>query len=393
MVSVVVPTFREAENLPLLIPRVADALTAAGLRGEIVVVDDNSPDETEEVCAKLAHEYPVRLLVRTEDRGLSSAVLHGIQHAAGDIIVVMDADLSHPPEKVPELVTALAQPGVDFVIGSRYAAGGEVAEGWGLFRWLNSQVATLLCRPLTSAADPMAGFFALRKEQLNDAARLDPIGYKIGLELIVKCGCRNVVEVPITFQDRIHGDSKLSLREQVNYLRHLRRLYAYKLGRAAGPVQFALVGASGLAVDLAAFALLLALLPLPAARAGAIGAALTWNFWLNRRMTFAHARHGNILRQYVLFALSCSLGAVGSWTVTMLLAYCWAFFATHPLLAAIPGVLVGAVSNYLLCRKAVFRRPRRARRQPAAARSQVVGEWVAHTDVARLEDRSSIGVG
>ena len=230
-VSVIVPTFKEGENLPVLIPRIGAALDSANLRGEIIIVDDNSPDNTPSVCAELAHTYPVKLLVRTTERGLSSAVVHGLRHASGDTLLVMDADLSHPPEKIPEMVAMLNSGGVDFVIGSRYVRGGTTADDWGLFRWLNSKVATVLAWPLTSAADPMAGFFAIRRTTFESGMHLDPIGYKIALELIVKCACRNVREVPIMFHNRLHGTSKLTFKEQVNYIRHLKRLYAYKLKR------------------------------------------------------------------------------------------------------------------------------------------------------------------
>jgi len=231
-VSVVVPTFREVDNLPILAPRIAAALQQANLSYEILIVDDNSPDATRQVCATLADRFPLRLETRLTERGLSSAVVHGMRLARGETIVVMDADLSHPPENVPDLVKALDEH-TDFVIGSRYARGGTTAEGWGLFRWLNSKFATLLARPLTSAADPMAGFFAVRNATFRAARDLDPIGYKIGLELIVKCGCKNVREVPIHFENRLHGTSKLTFKEQVDYLRHLGRLYRFKLGRAA----------------------------------------------------------------------------------------------------------------------------------------------------------------
>jgi len=123
----------------------------------------------------------------------------------------MDADLSHPPEKIPELVEVIRTAGADFVIGSRYLPGGGTDERWGLFRWLNSKVATLMARPLTSARDPLAGFFALQRARyLESSSSLDPIGYKIGLELIVKCKCRKIAEVPIFFGNRLKGESKLS---------------------------------------------------------------------------------------------------------------------------------------------------------------------------------------
>lgn len=229
-VSVIVPTYREAANLAVLVPRVFEVLAEADLPGEMIVVDDASPDDTEAVCKRLARHYPLRLFVRRDERGLSSAVLHGLRRAAEDTFVVMDADLSHPPEKIPDLVSALDDGG-DFAIGSRYVPGGGTEDDWGWFRQLNSAVATGLAWPLTSARDPMAGFFALRRTTFERAVTLDPIGYKIGLELLVKCSCERVLEVPIHFRNRLHGESKLSLREQINYLRHLGRLYRFKAMR------------------------------------------------------------------------------------------------------------------------------------------------------------------
>jgi dolichol-phosphate mannosyltransferase len=149
--------------------------------------------------------------------------------AQGDVLVVMDADLSHPPEKIPDLVAAIRSGAADFAIGSRYIAGGGLGAEWGFFRWLNSRCATLLARPLTSVRDPLAGFFAMSRATFAAGAPFDPIGFKIGLELIVKCGCRRIEETPITFEARHAGHSKMTFREQLNYLRHLRRLYYYKL--------------------------------------------------------------------------------------------------------------------------------------------------------------------
>lgn len=353
-VSIIVPTYGEAENLPILVPRVAEAMERAGIRGEILIVDDNSPDDTEDVCAELVTKYPLRLEIRTTDRGLSPAVLHGMRCAQGRYLLVMDADLSHPPEKVPELIQELKEHQADFVIGSRYVPGAGTDEDWGLFRWLNSKVATWLAWPLTSARDPMAGFFALRRETFESAASLDPIGYKIGLELMVKGRCRNVREVPIHFSDRLHGESKLTLKEQINYLRHLKRLYEFKLGRLARPLKFVMVGSTGMVVDLAAFSVLLSMLPLNSARAIAIFLAMTWNFLFNRWLTFAYARHEPILRQYVLFCLSCMLGAVVNWGVSVGLCYAVPFFDTWKLLAAAVGVVAGTAFNYFLSSRVVF---------------------------------------
>jgi dolichol-phosphate mannosyltransferase len=229
--SVVIPTYCESENLEPLVSRLHPAIERAGIWEEIIVVDDNSPDRTADVCQKLALSYPLRLILREKKDCLSSAVVHGIQQARGEIVVVMDADLSHPPEAVPELYHAVKSQGADFVIGSRYIPGGRIEKGWSFFRRLGSFLATLPARPLTSAKDPLAGFFALRRSTFEAARDIDPIGYKIGLELMVKCGCRRVLEIPITFRDRLHGESKMGLGVLWNYFRHLRRLYGYKLRR------------------------------------------------------------------------------------------------------------------------------------------------------------------
>ena len=261
MISIIVPTLNEAENLPLLIPRIAAAL--AGRDFEIIVVDDDSCDDTRAVCARLAQQHPLTLHVRERPKdGLSGAVLTGFYLAKGDILVVMDADLQHPPETLPELIAPLEATGdaaADFVIGSRHAPGGTVEEQWGLFRKINSRVATLLARPFTGprTTDPMSGFFALRRETLQRAERLTPLGYKIGLELMSKCRVSRVREVPIHFKTRAHGRSKLTVTQQFKYLEHLSRLYDFTFPRLSPVVKFLIATGCGWLVGLAVFVLLL----------------------------------------------------------------------------------------------------------------------------------------
>lgn len=231
-VSIIVPTYKEAENLPHLLARIDTVRENASLDLELLIMDDSSPDDTPAVVAREARPW-VKLIIRTSNRGLSPAVIDGLQAATKDVLLVMDADLSHPPERIPDMLRALDE-GADFVIGSRYVAGATTDEDWGLFRWINSKVATALARPFTTAKDPMSGFFALRRTRFAEAQALNAIGYKIGLELLVKCACRDVREVPIHFADRQFGESKLNLAEQIRYIRHLGRLFAYKfLGRRA----------------------------------------------------------------------------------------------------------------------------------------------------------------
>jgi dolichol-phosphate mannosyltransferase len=224
-VSVVIPTLRERANLEQLLPQLFDSLRRANIVAEVIVVDDDSQDGTEDFCRRMSAHHSLRLVTRRDARGLASAVLRGLQESTGEICVVMDADLSHPPEAVPDLVESIRSPFCDVAIGSRYVKGGSVDPNWSWFRRLNSKVATLLAKGLTNAADPLAGFFAIRREILSRATELKPLGYKVLLELIVRCECRQIFEVPIAFRDRELGTSKLSAGQIWLYLRHLARLY------------------------------------------------------------------------------------------------------------------------------------------------------------------------
>jgi dolichol-phosphate mannosyltransferase len=229
--SIVVPTYKEAENLQPLLRRISGAMSTVRRSYEVIIVDDDSGDGIDRAVKELhARGHPVRLITRVGERGLSSAVIRGFSEANGAILICLDADLSHPPEAIPTLLERLSTTRCDFVLGSRYVPGGSTDEQWGALRWLNSKVATLLAKPFTSVKDPMSGFFAIPRTVYQTAAPLDPIGYKIALELMVKCNCAAISEIPIHFAQRRFGRSKLSMTERVNYLRHLSRLLRFKLG-------------------------------------------------------------------------------------------------------------------------------------------------------------------
>ncbi|MDQ7800797.1 MAG: polyprenol monophosphomannose synthase [Armatimonadota bacterium] len=221
-VSVVVPTYNERETLSELVGRLHQAL---GSGYEVVVVDDSSPDGTAELARELGRQYPVRVLQRPGKLGLGSAVLEGARAASGRWVVVMDADLSHPPEVVPELVDALRS-GAELAVGSRYVPGGGVRD-WPWRRRLMSRVAVALARLWLRerVSDPVSGFFAARRELLLDPS-LEGIGYKILLEVLVRNRGRSVVEVAYVFTDRRGGRSKLGAGEVWNYLRLLWRLHS-----------------------------------------------------------------------------------------------------------------------------------------------------------------------
>jgi dolichol-phosphate mannosyltransferase len=252
-VSIVVPALNEAANLPLLAARIDAALPET--RYEVLIVDDGSTDGTPAVCKSLSETYPLELHVRPEPyAGLSGAVLEGFARARGHTLVVMDADLQHPPERLPALLSALTEDGVEVALGSRYTPGGSTASRWGLFRWINSRVATLLARPFSGGThDPMSGFFAIRRETFDRARQLTPLGYKIGLELLCKCRVKRVAEVPIHFAERAGGESKLTVKQQFKYLEHLSRLYDFCFPRGSPVAKFAIATSLAWVVGLGMF--------------------------------------------------------------------------------------------------------------------------------------------
>ena len=227
--SIVVPTYNEAGGIERLIATLSGIFKASALDGEIVVVDDNSPDGTGAIVDRLEHEgYPVRCLHRPGKLGLASGVIDGWKFARPDsqALGAMDADFSHDANIIPEMVRSLAN-GYGLAIGSRYVPGGGIVN-WPLRRKITSLVAIALAKPLTAVRDITSGFFLVRREAL-DGVELDPIGFKIGLEVIAKARYGRAIEVPYVFTDRIAGESKLNSNEIFNYLRQLRRIYAARL--------------------------------------------------------------------------------------------------------------------------------------------------------------------
>ena len=222
-VSVVSPTYNEAGGIEKLIAGVTNVFASAGIRGEVVIVDDNSPDGTGKLVDSLAAKYPVRCVHRAGKLGLSSAVIDGWATCASPIIGVMDADFSHDPSIIPALVGSIERGECELAIGSRYVKGGGITN-WPWRRRITSSVAISLARPLTPVKDITSGYFFCKRSVIEGVA-LDPIGFKIGLEVIVKGKYEKAKEVPYVFTDRTHGSSKLNSGEIFNYLKQLRKIY------------------------------------------------------------------------------------------------------------------------------------------------------------------------
>jgi dolichol-phosphate mannosyltransferase len=228
--ALVIPTLCEAENIGGLLNHIRTVLDPVGISYEIMVVDDDSPDGTgEAVSAVSRKDSRVRLLVRKGQRGLSGAILHGWQNTDAAILGVMDADLQHPPELLPKLLTAI-QNGSDIAIGSRYTPGGELGS-WNPARKLLSAAAVWVTLPLQKAGlrakDPMSGFFMVRRRCLEQVT-FQRSGFKLLLEVLVRGHIRSVAEVPFAFGSRYRGASKAGFRVGWDYARLLARLYAVR---------------------------------------------------------------------------------------------------------------------------------------------------------------------
>lgn len=230
--SIVVPAYKEGGNIKPLVERTFAALQKQKMdkQAEMIIVDDNSNDGSEDTVMALSKGgYNVRIIVRKTERGLSSAVLRGFDEAKGDYLLCMDADLQHPPEKVPEMFQS-HKDDIEFVIGTRYGKDSEVDKEWPFYRHVISKGARLLARPLTPLSDPMTGFFSITKAAYKRAKGVSDLGFKICLELYVKSGIKKHAEVSIVFGVRLAGESKLTGKVILHYLTHLRQLYTHQFG-------------------------------------------------------------------------------------------------------------------------------------------------------------------
>jgi dolichol-phosphate mannosyltransferase len=355
--AVIVPTFNERDNVAPLVAMVSDAL--AGIDWEIIFVDDDSSDGTAAaVRAIAAGDARVRCLQRIGRRGLSTACIEGALASSAPFIAVMDADLQHDERLLPAMLDTLKRESCDAVVGSRYVAGGGVGN-WDRRRAGMSRLATQLSRLIarTEIADPMSGFFVMRRSAFDAAVRhLSGQGFKLLLDLLASSPQPlRIKEMPYTFRPRRFGASKLDTMVTWEF----GLLLADKLVGHIVPVRFALfafIGAIGLVVHLAVLRAALALpaLDFAAAQAVATVAAMTSNFFLNNLFTYRDKRLSGwrLLRGLFSFYLICAVGAVGNVGIA---AY---VFAADNVwwLAGIAGAIVGSVWNYAVSSVFTWRR-------------------------------------
>ncbi|ASA78642.1 glycosyltransferase [Thermococcus sp. 5-4] len=345
-ISVIVPTYNERENLEELFDRISRALE--GYDYEIIIVDDDSPDRTWEFAQELSERYPVKVIRRTEEKGLSSAVIRGFREASGDVFVVMDADLQHPPEVIPKLLKAIEN-GADIAIASRYVPGGGV-RNWYWYRKLISKGAIMIGRlalpKIRNVKDPVSGFFALRREVV-EGVTLNPVGFKILMEILIKGKYGKVAEVPFTFGLRKAGESKLGTKTMLNYLRHVYRLMRWE-GELDRLIKFTLVGLSGVFVNegflwlfVSGFGWDKILANVPATEL-----AILNNFTWNDLWTFRDLKRKPLWRRLLTFHIAALTGAVVQWLIYAGLVYLGLYY----LVANLIGIVVSFVVRFLVNR-------------------------------------------
>ena len=355
--SVVVPTFNERDNVTALYRQLQTALT--GVAWEVIFVDDNSPDGTWQVVRTLAREDSrVRCIRRIGRRGLSGACIEGILASSAPFAAVIDADLQHDETQLPKMLALLQGGAADLVVGSRYVEGGS-ADSFNKHRAGASALATEVAKRLlrVKIADPMSGFFMIRKDRFEQLApKLSTQGFKILLDIVATArGELRTVEIPYSFGSRLHGESKLDSMVALDFL----GLVLAKLTHDVVSLRFllfAMVGSIGLFVHFAALFVALEMFKVPFPEAQACGAllAMTSNFILNNFLTYRDQRLKGlaILRGLLLFYLVCSVGLLANVGVA------FSVYDQEPIwwLAGAAGALMGVVWNYAMSGLFVWRK-------------------------------------
>jgi dolichol-phosphate mannosyltransferase len=372
-VSIIVPTYNESQNILAILKSIEQNLPK-NKPVETIVVDDNSPDGTGSIVeeyintVKKATGYTIEVIRRKAKEGLSSAILKGIENSKGQTIVVMDSDRSHPPDIIPKMVDTLDNSECDIVVASRYVKGGLVS-GWSVKRKLISKIATKIAQHGLGVGqkDPLSGFFAFRINIL-DGLKLDVIGYKMLLEILVKTKGARVKEIPYTFTNRMQGESKLGTPVIFDYIRSVWKLYRYGalqrkqekrasvrfLSKAA---RFYTIGASGLAVNYLIsllFATEIASIWYLHANVVGIISSMTTNFVLNKIWTFEDRDFAlrRTLIQYGKFIGFSSIGALIQLGFVFYLVENYSLMYPQALILA---VLLAAFGNFILNKKFTFK--------------------------------------
>jgi dolichol-phosphate mannosyltransferase len=353
--SIIIPTFNEEENIQNTIQKISHTLRLTSIPFEIIIVDDSSTDKTQQITIDLiARRYPVVLVTRTKDPGLSQSVIAGINKARGNVVVVTDADLSHDVSIIPQMYDEIKNNNSDIVIGSRYMSNGGIKD-WPLKRRVISWGATFLSSVLfPQITDPVSGFFAIKKNLVLNTPNVKPRGYKILLEFLGKCRWHSFKEIPYTFQNRKLGNSKLKTTTIIDFIKQLISISIFP-GRAWDELKrifcFGIVGITGVAVNMIALSIFKNYLPLIGASFIAIELAIISNFILNDAWTFKENNNGTWLHRMI----SYNGVAVGGMVINMVALVILTTIGVWYVVANLVGILLGFAWNFLVNRKTTWR--------------------------------------
>ena len=353
--AVVVPCFNERDNVPILVEKLHAALR--DIEWEVIFVDDDSPDGTANAAwALAATNRRVRCIQRIGRRGLATAVVEGMLATSAPYLAVIDGDLQHDERLLPDMLRALKTENLDLVVGSRYVKGGGVGE-WDRSRVAMSTLATRLARLIVHQplSDPMSGFFAITRPALERSVRtLSGQGFKILLDLFASTPePYRFCELPYTFRNRLHGQSKL---DSFVVWEHLMLLIDKLIGWLIPVrlVMFAMVGATGVVIHLVALRLAMTAFNFATAQAIATATAITSNFVINNVLTYRDRRlHGiKFFTGLLSFFAICGIGAVANVGIANAVFqqhYTWWF-------SALAGIVVGLIWNYAVSSALTWRR-------------------------------------
>ncbi|NCO75766.1 MAG: glycosyltransferase [Cyanobacteria bacterium] len=362
--SLVIPTYNESKNIPTIIQKLTQLLDSRiPQQYELIIVDDNSPDKTWEVALDLMPIYPqLRVMRRTEEKGLSTAVIRGWQVAKGEVIGVIDADLQHPPETLLNLWEKIEQ-GADLAIGSRHVEGGGVSDWSATRRFLSRGAQTLglviLPGVIGRISDPMSGYFLVRRRCLFGCT-LSPLGYKILIEVLGRGKIGLIGEVGYIFQERQEGESKVTKQQYIDYIRHLIRL-RLSLWQINRFIRFGVVGLSGVFVDMTFLYLLSdpSTLALPLTRSKIIAAELAiinnflWNdAWTFKDISQKQPGKRQKIKRFIKFNLVCLAGLILN---VLLLNFFFNVFGLNRYLANLLAIAFVTIWNYWLNLKLSWR--------------------------------------
>lgn len=344
--SIIIPTFNEKNNVRIIAEKIMNLLQGSNSSFEIIFVDD-SLDDTPVLLEELCQQYKeVTYIHRRNEKGLASAVVKGFLHSQGNQIIVMDADLQHPPELLPLMSKRLAH--YDVVIPSRFVAGGSDG-GLNIVRKLISGIARgigyVFIKKLRCISDSTSGYFGLKRSVI-DQVQLNPIGWKILIEVLVKGRYQTVHEIPYSFLARAAGTSKMNLKEQFNYLKHIGHLMMYHPEHRKF-YYFCMIGTLGVLVNLSCLHFFLHFLGMEELIASVYSSSIAMfhNFMWNHKVTWKECKHQRLwkqMMQFPQFIVICSLGIA----ITTLFTQAFLFLGWNIYAGQLTGIAVSILWNF-----------------------------------------------